>query len=267
MARTLAEADEMVRACEMHHVKLAIAHQTRYSPRVQRIKELISAGRLGDLLELRGRGKEDSRGGGEDLMVLGTHLMDLMRVFAGDAHWCFATIRQGGKPAGKSDVRQGGEGMGPVLGDHIQVIYGFDGRVQGTFGTHRSRIAATASKRFGLEICGSKGVVRLSTGSLPAAYFLDDPSWFAGRGKAVWQEITSAGPGKPERLKDGGLGLGNQWIARDLIESIEKDRQPLGSMYDGRAALEMILAVYESHRLRGRVELPLRNRQHPLTML
>src|SRR5579884_808199 len=26
MARTLAEADEMVKACEMHHVKLAIAH-------------------------------------------------------------------------------------------------------------------------------------------------------------------------------------------------------------------------------------------------
>jgi hypothetical protein len=29
----------------------------------------------------------------------------------------------------------------------------------------------------------------------------------------------------------------------------------------------MILAVYESHRLRAPVELPLRNRRHPLTML
>src|SRR2546423_5034561 len=79
MARTLAEADEMVRACEMHHVKLAIAHQTRYSPRVERIREMIAAGRLGDLLELRGRGKEDARGGGQDLKVLGTHVMELMR--------------------------------------------------------------------------------------------------------------------------------------------------------------------------------------------
>ena len=41
LARTLVEADEMVTACETHHVKLAIAHQTRYSPRLQRIKELI----------------------------------------------------------------------------------------------------------------------------------------------------------------------------------------------------------------------------------
>src|SRR5260221_3714723 len=89
LARTLAEADEMIKACEMHHVKLAIAHQTRYSPRLQRVRELIASGRLGDLLELRARGKEDSRGGGEDMMVLGTHLFDLMRLLAGDARWCF----------------------------------------------------------------------------------------------------------------------------------------------------------------------------------
>ena len=64
---TLAEADEMVEACERHHVKLAISHQTRYSPRAQRIKELIADGRLGDILELHGRGKEDARGGGQAL--------------------------------------------------------------------------------------------------------------------------------------------------------------------------------------------------------
>ncbi|MGH8246843.1 MAG: Gfo/Idh/MocA family protein, partial [Gammaproteobacteria bacterium] len=34
MARTLQEADEMIAACERAHVKLAIAHQTRYSPRL-----------------------------------------------------------------------------------------------------------------------------------------------------------------------------------------------------------------------------------------
>jgi hypothetical protein len=38
-------------------------------------------------------------------------------------------------------------------------------------------------------------------------------------------------------------------------------------MYDGRAALEMILAAYESHRARGPIDLPLKNRKHPLTML
>ena len=45
MCRTLAEADAMVRTCEEKHVKLAIAHQTRYSPRVKVIRELINAGK------------------------------------------------------------------------------------------------------------------------------------------------------------------------------------------------------------------------------
>ncbi len=265
MCRTLAEADEMVAACEMHHVKLAIAHQTRYSPRAQRVREMIADGRLGDVLELRARGKEDKRGGGEDLMVLGTHLMDLMRFLTGDARSCYARVYQNGKPVTKADVREGPEGIGPLAGEQVHATYVFDREVQGSFASDRPKDGTGA--RFGLTLYGTKGVVQLTTGSLPAAYFLDDPSWFPGKSGKAWQEITSAGVGKPEPLKDGGLGQGNAWIAKDLIEAIEQDRQPLGSMYDGRAALEMILAVYESHRLKGPVELPLKNRQHPLTLL
>ena len=127
MARTLAEADEMIAECEMRHVKLAIAHQTRYSPRARVIRDFLGEGKLGEVLELHGRGKEDARGGGQDLMVLGTHLFDLMRFFAGDAQWCHARIRQKGKPSVKADVTDGGEGMGPVIGDQINATYGFTG--------------------------------------------------------------------------------------------------------------------------------------------
>ena len=45
---------------------------------------MLREGRLGQLLEIRARGKEDTRAGGEDLIVLGTHCFDLMRYFAGD---------------------------------------------------------------------------------------------------------------------------------------------------------------------------------------
>ena len=144
----------MVAACDKHHVKCAIAHQTRYSPRVKVIKDLIAAGKLGDLIELRGRGKEDSRGGGQDLMVLGTHIFDLMRLLAGDARWCFARIWQDGKKALPGDVRQGGEGMGPILGDRIAATYGFDTAVdrhvrhaQGEGRGRQAVRAATSSAR------------------------------------------------------------------------------------------------------------------------
>jgi predicted dehydrogenase len=265
MARTLAEADEMVKACETHHVKLAIPFQTRLSPRLSRVKELIADGKLGDLVTIHSRGKEDNRGGGEDLMVLGTHLFDLMRLLAGEPRWCFARILQDGKPATKADVRDGGENMGPVLGDDIAATYGFDNGVTATFGSRKAKHGATT--RFGMQIYGTKGVVHLTTGSLPPVYWLDDPSWFPGKEKVEWKEVTSNGVGKPETIKDTGLGLGNVWIVKDLIEAIEKDRQPLVGMYDGRASLEMILAVYESFRVKGSVELPLKNRKHPLTML
>ena len=41
-------------------------------------------------------------------------------------------------------------------------------------------------------------------------------------------------------------------------------REPISSLNDGRAALEMIMAVYESHIQGGRVSIPLQRREHPL---
>src|SRR5262249_14861779 len=165
ISRTLQEADEMIAACDKHHVKCTIAHQTRYSPRLKVVKQLIADGKLGELLELRGRGKEDTRGGGEDLMVLGTHILDLMRLLAGDARWCFARVWADGKKALPGDVHTGGEGMGPVQGDRIAATYGFDNGIVGTFGTYKAKDGA--GRRFGLHVFGSKGVIHLTTGSLP----------------------------------------------------------------------------------------------------
>jgi len=261
LCRTLEEADRMIAECERRHVKVAIAHQTRYSPRVKVIRELLASGKAGTLVEMRGRGKEDARGGGNDLMVLGTHILDLMRVFAGDARSCYSVIRQGDRLATKADIVEGGEMMGPIVGDNINAMYTFDKGVTATFGT---KVRNGPGGRFGLTLLCSNGAIQLTSGSLPAAYFNPDPAWFFGHSKAAWQLISSAGVGEVEPLKDGGLHQGNVWAVADLLEAIEKDRQPLGSIYDGRGALEMILSVYESFRVAGPVELPLKNRKHPL---
>ena len=264
-SQTLQQVDEMVAACEKHHVKCAIAHQTAYSPRVKVVKDLIGEGKIGAVMELRGHGKEDKRGGGEDLMVLGTHTFDLMRHLAGDAKWCFARIQQAGRKAVSGDVRQGGEQIGPILGDHITATYGFAGIALGHYVTHVAKDGA--STRYWLEVRGTKGTIHLGFGVLPAAYLCEDPSGMFGKSKAPWVEITSAGLGKPEPLTTKELDNGNILIVNDLIEAIEKDRAPLDSLSDGRAALEMIMAVYESHRLERPVDLPLKNRKHPLAAM
>jgi predicted dehydrogenase len=135
----------------------------------------------------------------------------------------------------------------------------------GYFSTHRATHGV--SDRYGLEIRGSKGILTTTMGAFPEVWFVEDPSWQPGRSNSPWKKITSAGIDKPETLSDAGQSLGNRLIALDLIRAIETDTQPKGGIYDGRAALEMILAVYESHRLKGPVALPLKNRVHPLTLL
>ncbi len=265
MCQDLEQADEMIAAFEKRNLKLAIAHQTRYSPALAHAKKAIADGLLGDILELRGRGKEDGRGGGEDLMVLGTHVMDLMRFFAGDPQWCFAQVRASGHPATKRDVRDGAEGIGLLAGDEIHAMYRFGTPTMGYFSTHRARHGAAA--RYGLEIRGSKGILTTTMGAFPEAWFVENPSWQPGSSKALWKRISSEGTDKPEPVSDPNHRHGNRLIALDLIRAIETNSQPQGSMYDGRAALEMILAIYESHRQNAPAPLPLSNRKHPLRLL
>ena len=267
MCRNLEEADEMVAAIEKHHVKLAIAHQTRYSPRVAKAKEAIASGQLGQLMEIRCHGKEDARVGGVDMMVLGSHLMDLMRIFAGNPKMVYSQIavaeKDNFRPATKEDVKPGGEQMGPILGDHIHSMFTFDKGVMGYFATHKAPPAPGAS-RYHLSLYGSRGILQVTPGSLGPTSFLQDPSWFPSRAKGTWQEVTSEGLGKEEKLKDGGLHQGNVWVVLDLIDAIEKDRQPMGSIYEARWTIEMIMGIYESYRAKSAVELPLKNRKQPL---
>ena len=76
--RTPAEADTLIAACEKHGTKIAVAHRNRYHPTLLQIDKLIAAGEIGRMLEIRGRGKGDRRGGGEDLWVLGCHILNLI---------------------------------------------------------------------------------------------------------------------------------------------------------------------------------------------
>jgi len=265
LCRTLAEADEMVAACERTHTKLAIAHTTRYSPRIPIVKELLASNKIGRVLELRGRGKEDARGGGEDLWVLGSHVMDLIRLLGGDPTWAFGRVSVGGKPVTKADVADGNEGLGPLAGDGVSAMYGMPNGATAYFATQRS--TGGTRPRFGLQIFGSQGILEITTGYLPSVKFLADPSWSPGQSGAKWENVSSAGIGKPEPLANEKDSAGNRLAVLELLAAIRENRQPNGSIYDGRAAIEMIAAVFESHRLGKPVEFPLENRKNPLAML
>lgn len=265
LAPDLRACDAIVDACQKAHVHTAMAFQTRYSPRFERIQELVREGAIGEVLEVRGRGKEDRRGGGEDLMVLGTHVLDLFRALLGDASWCFARVTEGGQPIGPGQVRAGAEGIGPLAGDRVDALYGFAASTAvGQFATSRPK---QSGSRFGLGIYGSKGCIRMGFGWRPPAFLWGDPSWGAS-GAVRPQEITSAGIGKPETIATDHLDEGNRAIVADLVRALETDQPPRATVVDGRASIEMILACYASQIAGKPLPIPLAERaSHPLSQL
>jgi hypothetical protein len=189
--------------------------------------------------------------------------MNLIHTFGGEPSWCFASIEQDGKRATNEHVQEGNEGIGPLAGDTVSAMYGMPDGVTAYFGSHRE--AGGSPSRFGLQILGSQGVIEILTGYLPAAHLLPDPSWSPGRSGAKWVPISSAGVGEPEPLS-GDNNTGNEVACRDLIKAIEEDRLPECNVLEGKMTVEMIAAVFESHRLAGPITIPLKNRKNLLTV-
>ena len=266
LCRTLAEADRMQAACGRNKTKLAIAFQTRYSQKLPVVRSLIDAGRLGRILEFRARDKEDRRGGGEGLFVLGPHMFNLICLLGGAPEWCIARVLQDGRPVRREDLREGAEGIGPLAGDEIHAMYRLTGGATAYFDSVRN--SAMPPSRFGLQILGSEGAIQLfDTGHLPEMYFLPDPLWVPGRSGKQWIPISSAGLGEPEPLTNEGLAGGNVLAVRDLIAAVEEDRQPAAGLQDARSATEMVVAAFESQRQGSLVRFPLTVRQNPLSLL
>jgi predicted dehydrogenase len=255
IAPDLASADRMLKACEKNNVKITVSVQNRLSPAIHIAREIIESGQIGKLISMRGRGKEDSRGGGEDLMVLGFHIMDLMRFFGGDPQWVFADILQDGRPMVKSDAHMGREPNGPIAGDQIEAMYGFGNGVKGYFETHRN--LKNPKERFNLNIYCSEGMITLR--SLKDVMLLETPV-FNPAVPHQWKPVTTQ---NWDSIEDK-MHWGNEQIVLDLLHAVEENRNPLPSGYDGRWALEMILGTYVSHFEKSRVPLPLKDRSHPL---
>ena len=266
LCQTLHQADEMIAACERGNVKVAIAHQTRYSPVLRQIEQLLADKKIGRILEYQMHGKEDSRGGGEDLWVLGTHIFDLTQHLAGAPLWVQGFAGQNNTPVTSEHVKPGNEGIGLLAGDSAIATYALP---NGVFANFRSIQNGNGSpNRFGLTIFGTEGIIKMSFGYLPKAELLIDGSWAPGRTGKKWISISSNGVGKIETLKNGGLHAGNVLAVRDLIDAVEEDRDPESSIYDALTATEMIVGLFESHRQNGaRVVFPIKNRNNPLANL
>lgn len=265
--RTPGEADQIVEACERKNVKLAIAHRNRYHPVLPVIVDLLKQGAIGRVLELRARGKEDARGGSLDLYVLGSHLLNLINYFGGAPLACTATVQQDGRPVVKADVKEGAEGIGPLAGNEVHARFEMASGLPAYFDSVHD--AGTKQAGFGLQLVGTQGIIDIRVDQDPVAHLIAGSPFQPTKQPRVWTPITSAGVGQTEPMVDlNKQVMGHITAGRDLIAAVRDDRQPLCNAREGRTTIEMIAAIFESHRQNGqRVTLPLTVRDNPLTRL
>jgi len=261
IAIDLAEADAMVVAAEKSGAKLAINQQNHVNAGIRRAQEMVQSGVIGDLVLVRGRNK-CGRKSGNEFMEMGTHVTDMMLCFGGAPEWCSGTIYWQGKLAGADAVMEAKEmspkdrDSGPVLGERAVGQYGFAGGVLGE--VHFLGYQTLMNDNYGVDILGTAGQlsVRASRKIDPCLWHLPRPMEGTPDDLADWQAVVLGETARQDPLAQMYYGL---------VNAIERDEEPPSSGREGRTAFEMVLGLYQSHRMDGRrINLPLEERAHPL---
>ncbi len=261
--RTLQEADEIIVACQRTGTKLAVAHRNRYHPALPNVKTALENGVIGKLFEIRCRGKEDRRGGPEDLWVLGTHVFNLASYFVGKATSSSSQYYVGDRSVVPADITEGAEGIGPVAGDRLHARFETESNVPVFFDSIRNLGVKEAG--FGLQLIGTEGVIDFRIDVEPLVHLVRGNPFQPDSKPRAWIPITSAGVGMQEPIQDIKPLVANHLLAtRDLIASITEAREPLCGVDDARATIEMVQATFASHVAGGQsIAMPLATRTHP----
>ncbi|WP_309083774.1 Gfo/Idh/MocA family oxidoreductase [Chelativorans sp.] len=262
MAPDLESADRMISACERRGVRLGVAHQSRYVEPFLTAKRMLDAGEIGTLLSMIGRGKEDHRGGGEDLMCCGVHTLDAMRFFAGDPLWVQGSCTVGGRPMARQAAYEGKDCNGPVGGDSVWGMFGFAGGVIGHAVSVRNQ--HLHGDRWGLTLIGTRGVLSLRYGDFERRTTLKISKAPCVPEEAVLEHVEAPfEPVVPGSEELGSVHMptrGNRLAVWDILTS----EQPRSSGHDGRWTIEMVHGIYASHLTGRRLTFPLADRRHPL---
>lgn len=160
-----------------------------------------------------------------------------------------------GRPATRSDIHNGDEGVGPIVGDEIHARYETASGIPLYFDSKKG--AGSKGAAFGARILGSRGVISLQVDQEPLVVLERD---------GIWMPVTTGGIGKPEPMADmRRINGGHHGAVNDLLAAIDEKREPLCGPAAGRETLELTMAVFASFAAGGtKVTLPLRERTHPL---
>lgn len=228
-ARTLAELESVIAAAERAGVRVRVGFNHRYHPALRQARELHAQGLLGELMFVRGRYGHGGRigydqewradptlSGGGELIDQGVHLIDLARLFLGEfaevsgfAHTFFWNM--------------------PVDDNAFLLLRT---SAQQTAFLH---VSCTEWKNlFSLEIYGR--AAKLQVEGLGGSYGIER--------LALYKMLPEMGP--PETtIWEFPRGDDSFHVEfQEFVQDIRLCRTPAANLYDARAALEIVQAIY-----------------------
>ncbi|MFH1006933.1 MAG: Gfo/Idh/MocA family oxidoreductase [Candidatus Latescibacterota bacterium] len=237
MALDLVDCDRIIADTDRSGVKVVVNCSRRFSGQYEAVRQLIGRQELGELIHMVGRcqgvkpipeWESETEG---PLLHDAVHLLDIMRFFGGDVASLIGIA--------KNRTRRF------RVEDTSHAILEFENGVEGiTIVDEMSEYS-----EFSVELNFTRGRIRLES---------DAPGMWRStpniENEHDWWQHLEACP-LPEPAWEGTNILG---AARNLVESIQKGSAIRCDARDGRASVELIMAIYQSQRRDGgRIRLPL----------
>ena len=235
MALTLADADRMIRACDLAGVKLFVVKQNRFNVPVVKLREALDAGRFGKLVlgtvrvrwcRTQAYYDQDAWRGtwaldGGVLANQASHHVDMLEWIVGDVDSVFAMSTT-------SLVDIEAEDTAVVT---VRFANGALGVIEATTATRPKDLEGS------LSLLGEKGTVEIAG--------------FAVNQMKTWSFVNAL-PEDAEVMEKYSVnppnvyGFGHQAYYDHVVDGILNDRQHLVDGLEGRKSLELISAIYES---------------------
>ncbi len=279
LVASLQDADKIVEIVKKHHIKLTVAHPRRYDLGYITMKRLLESGKIGTPMTIQGWSKNDHRGGGEDMLVLGSHIFDLFIYLFGVPLSVSSEVYIQDKPFTNQPLTKTVEPIGPTAGDDIFATFRFKNGVHGIYES-RSKIYSKGDYPMGIGVMGSKGMLSmhfsdakpdrqpLRFDSLPSAsrdnHFSEEIELKEDRIIPGAVPIMESFKDKKSIVLGPVFATARRYAVLDLMQAIEEDRQPICNVFDAQTVMEMIYGVYASHLQNKPVLFPLTDRKHPL---
>lgn len=241
LARTVAEGEKMVRVAQEQGIILKCGLSLRHHPGIQKTKEWVAEGRIGELMFIRcryglggrpdyeaeWRAKAEVSGGGE-LMDQGIHVLDLCQWFLPDVNEGFAFLSTSFW------------NIAPLEDNAFVLLRSPTGRVASI------HVSWTQWKPlFSFELFGREGYALIE--GLGGVY---------GTMRATLGQRSWSGPFAEEVMEFCGDDLLWQAEWREFVTAIKEGREPDGSGRDGLRALQLVQRLYDAAHSGGKVTLP-----------